>query len=125
MKPLVPALGLSLFLPFAACAQDAGPLPGTKPLTQQGDLSAQMVAGVDKFLLREIEQAEAGRTNFWKRDFASRQAYEKSVAPNRERLRKIIGAVDERVPVRALELIGTTDEPSLLADTPLFRLYSQ
>ena len=32
-------------------------LPATQPLTLQGDLSAQMVAGIDKFLMREIEQS--------------------------------------------------------------------
>src|SRR5206468_176722 len=31
------------------------PLPGTQPLTMDGDIAAQMVAGIDKFLLREIE----------------------------------------------------------------------
>ena len=115
MKPLVPVLGLSLFLSLATRAQDAAPLPGTKPLTTPGDLSAQMVAGIDKFLLREIARAAVGRTHFWKRDFTSREAYEKSVAPNRERLRKIIGAVDERLPVKALEFVSDTSRPASIS----------
>src|SRR5437762_4048046 len=33
------------------------PLSGTEPLTTEGDIAAQMVAGIDKFLLREIDLA--------------------------------------------------------------------
>src|SRR6185436_9739753 len=99
MKPAFAAFaGFCLLVSPPAPAQDSAPLPGTKPLTNSGDLSAQMVAGIDRFLLREIDSTAVARTNFWKRDFSSREAYEKSVAPNRERLRKLIGAVDERVP---------------------------
>lgn len=36
-----------------------------------------------------------GRERFWNRRFDSRAAYEASIQPNRERLRKFIGAVDE------------------------------
>ncbi len=100
---------------LAAAAQDAT-LPGTKPLDFQGDLSAQMVAGIDKFLLRELERAAVERTNFWKRDFSSREAYEKSVAPNRERLRRLIGAVDERLPVKDLEFVATTATSATLLE---------
>jgi len=128
MKSSVTFLTLSLLLALTVPAQEgggtAGALPGTKPLTQEGDLSAQMVAGIDKFLLRELDASTAGREPFWKRDFSSREAFEKSVTPNRERLRKIIGAVDERLPVTALELIDTTAAPALLVETPLFRAYA-
>ena len=34
-------------------AEPGAALPGTQPLTLTGDLSAQMVAGIDKFLPRE------------------------------------------------------------------------
>jgi len=33
------------------------PLPSTKPLTMQGDIAAQLVDGVDKFLLKELDQS--------------------------------------------------------------------
>ncbi len=75
----------------------ADTLPGTAVLDKQGDLSAELVAGIDRFLLREIEASVEKRAAFWKRDLSSRDAYEKSVAPNRERLKKILGIVDERV----------------------------
>src|SRR5262245_30418217 len=79
------------------------PLPGTKPLTGNDDFSALMLDGMEKYLLREAQASVAGRAKFWKRDLSSREAYEASVEPNRERLRKMIGAVDRVVVPRELE----------------------
>ena len=88
----------------AADAQPGAPLPGTTPLTAEGDLAAQMVDGIDKFLLRETELSVERRARHWKRDTSSVEAYEKSIAANRARLAKIIGVVDERVEKPTLEL---------------------
>src|SRR5436190_4761598 len=123
MKPLASYLTLCLcFLasPFVARAQNAEQLPGTQPLTLQGDLSDQMVAGIDTFLLREIERSVSERQTFWKRDFASAEAYEKSVGSHRQRLRKIVGATDPRVPVAALEFVGSTGQSIKIAETDQF-----
>jgi dienelactone hydrolase len=79
-----------------------------------------MVAGIDKFLMREIERCAGERQKFWQRDFSSTAAYDKSVEPNRERLRKIIGAVDARLPVKALELVGSTANSSQMSETDRF-----
>src|SRR5438128_1366483 len=95
-------------------------LSNTQPLTLQGDLSAQMVAGIDKFLMREIERSVLERQKFWKRDFSSVTAYQTSVQANRERLAKRIGAVDGRLPVRDLELISETHLPPKIAETEAF-----
>ena len=43
-----------------------------------------------------------------------------SVRPRRERLAKILGVVDERLPVRELEYVGGTEQPSLVAETPTY-----
>src|SRR5438034_761491 len=105
-------------------AQEVTPLPGSGPLTRQGDLSAQMVAGIDKFFMREIERSVQERQKFWKRDFSSREAYERSLQPNRERFRKAIGAVDPRLPVTALEYVSTTASPAKVAETPTYIVYA-
>src|SRR5438046_6758127 len=84
------------------------PLEGTQALTMEGDIAAAMVAGIDKFLLREIELSVERREQYWKRDFSSPEAYNKSIEPNRQRLKKILGVVDERVPFGAPEIIATT-----------------
>src|SRR5881628_290564 len=97
---------LSLAALAFAAPLAAQPLPGTQPLTQQGDLAAAMVAGIDTYLMRELAASVEKRKQFWKPDFSSPEAYAKSVAPNRERLRKILGVVDQRLPP-AMELVTT------------------
>src|SRR5262245_51708019 len=104
-------------------AQEVAALSGTKPLTLQGDLSAQMVAGIDKFLMREIERSIEERQKLWQRDFASREAYEKSVQPNRERFRKSIGAVDPRLTVTELEYISGTASTAKIAETASYSVH--
>ena len=104
-------LCLSWSLPSPAQENKPGePLAGTKPLTMEGDIAAQLVAGVDKFLLREIEPSVERRAKHWKRDFSSPEAYDKSIEPNRKRLAHILGVRDERVPFDAPELVGTTKQ---------------
>ena len=90
------------------------PLPGTKTLTMEGDIAEQLVAGVDKFLLREIDKSVERRAKFWKRDFSSPEAYNKSIEPNRKRLAHILGIRDARVPFDAPELVATTTQPALV-----------
>ena len=120
--------------PFAVVAQDKPapvkeikgdertPLAGTKKLEMEGDIAVQLVDGVDKFLLREIEKSAEGRAKFWKRDFSSPAAYNKSIEPNRQRLAHILGVRDKRIPFDAPELVGTTKNGALVGkgerDTP-------
>ncbi len=72
-------------------------LPNTKPLTITQPLDEFMIDGLDRFCLRELAASPARREKMWKRDFSSPEAYEKSIAPNRERFREYIGAVGERL----------------------------
>ncbi|MBI5395610.1 MAG: hypothetical protein HZA91_09975 [Verrucomicrobia bacterium] len=83
---------LVILAPLAA----AEPLPGTQPLTGTNDFSMEMVAGIDRFLDRELAASVGRRAAKWHRDFSSPEAYAKSIEPNRERFKKIIGVVDER-----------------------------
>lgn len=105
-------LVLLLLIPAAA---DSPPLPGTRPLEMQGDLAAQMVDGLDRYVTRETVTATAGRAARWRRDFSSSEAYERSVAPNRERLRRILGVVDARVKAPVLQPAGTLATPAAIA----------
>jgi dienelactone hydrolase len=93
-------------------AADAQPLKGTQPLTMKGDIAAQLVAGVDKFLLKEIDKSALRRAKFWKRDTTSPEAYDKSIKPNRQRLAHILGVRDQRVSFDGPELVGTTAQPA-------------
>jgi len=78
-------------------------LPGTEPLAVEGDLASDMVTGLDRFLLRETAAAAASRAELWRRDFTSPAAYDTSVASNRARLARAIGAGDSRVAPVAME----------------------
>ena len=90
------------------------PLEGTKPLTLSGDIASQLVAGVDRFLLLELERSTADREPFWRRDFSSPEAYTRSVAPQRERLAHILGVRDPRSALPELQLLATTAQPALI-----------
>jgi hypothetical protein len=100
------------------------PLPGTAPLTAQGDIAAQMVDGINEYLLRATSESAAGRSAFWKPDYSSAEAYERSLAPNRERLKKIIGAVDPRAREVSVELVGTVETPALVAKGQGYKVYA-
>ncbi|MCA1686045.1 MAG: dienelactone hydrolase family protein, partial [Planctomycetia bacterium] len=103
-----------LLLVSSARADGPEPLPGTEPLTMQGDIASTLVEGVDRFLLRKTDESVAKRAAFWKRDVGSPEKYAASVAPNRERLKQITGVRDARVPFDAPELVGTTARPALV-----------
>jgi dienelactone hydrolase len=120
MRGTLTLVALSLFVsPLSAQT-----LPGTKPLTKDGDLAGQMVEGIDRYLTRELAASVAKRKEFWKPDFSSPDAYTKSVEPNRARLRKILGIIDERLPVKDLEYVSTTSQPALVAETAAYKVYT-
>jgi dienelactone hydrolase len=117
--------------PFALCAlvlfagrAPAEPLPGTKPLEDKDDLAMKMVAGIDKYLMREIEAATKGGNDRWNVKTDSLQAYLNSVKPNRERLRKLLGVIDERVRPVKMEYVGSDAPSALVAETPGYKVYA-
>ncbi|MCX6927962.1 MAG: hypothetical protein NT154_32845 [Verrucomicrobia bacterium] len=91
------------------------PLAGTQLLTLRGDIASNLVAGVDRFLLQQLEQSEAQRERHWKRDYTSPAAYTASVATNRARLAHILGVRDKRVRFTAPELLATTAQSAVVA----------
>jgi dienelactone hydrolase len=101
-----------------------GGLPGTKPLTTEGDLAAKMVAGLREFMLKQIEASVASREKLWQCDFSSPEAYARSVAPNRERLKQCIGAVDPRQPATGIELVGTMGVAAKVAEGAGYAVYA-
>ena len=89
-------------------------LPGTKPLTVDGDLAKNMVDGIHKYLDRELAAAPAKRDELWKKS---------DLPAKRERLKKILGVVDVRLPAK-LEYVGGPDQPSLLAEVDGCKIYA-
>src|SRR6266581_756332 len=109
---------------LAARAAEPEPLAGTKPLTMQGDIASQMVDGIDRFLMKQIEKAAANREKFWTRDYSSAQAYDQSIAANRARLARILGVRDARPARVEMELDETTDDPALIEKWGGFAAYA-
>ena len=107
-------------------AADAGgaTLPGTSPLTFSGDMASEIVAGADRFLLREIERSIARRGRWWKRDLSSREKYAASVEANRARLAHILGVRDPRVTSTELEITGGPSGPAVLAEGDGYQVYA-
>ena len=100
-------------------------LRGTSELDWNGDFSAKMVEGIDRFLTRETEEAKEERQQFWNRDVSSREAYEQCVAPNRARLKEILGVVDERVAIEAIEFVASTRHgDGCVGETESFRIWA-
>ena len=104
------------FLVMLSCCTtvDAQQLSGTEPLTMEGDIASELVAGVDRFLLREIDKSGVRRERYWKRDLSSHEAYNKSIEPNRKRLAHMLGTRGELVPFKSPKLIATVDEINAL-----------
>ncbi|MCX7886905.1 MAG: hypothetical protein N3B01_06590 [Verrucomicrobiae bacterium] len=73
-------------------------LSGTDPLVLEGDAASNMVAGIDRFLLREIEKAMQQR----------------AFVPDRDRLAYVLGVRDPRVPFEGLEFVASTARSSLV-----------
>jgi len=122
---LVQSAALTLAgLPAASQAADIEALPNTKPLTMEGDIASELVSGVDRFLLREIEKSVEKRARHWKRDFSSPEAYNKSIEPNRKRLAHILGVRDPRVPFDAPELVDTTRESALVGKGTGYEIFA-
>lgn len=110
-------------LSVSSVVNTAEPLPNTKPLTEEGDLAAKMVAGIHKYLDRELAASVEKRKQFWKPDCSSAEQYAKSIEPNRERLRKILGVVDKRLPPK-MEYVGGPDQPALVGETDRYKVYA-
>lgn len=115
----------------------AQPLPGTTALEFEGDdLSGWVMDGAHEFVERKIAEATTNRARFWNypemptNDRArlkmlspsSMAAWDKALTPNRERLKQILGVVDERLPPR-LERFGDDLRPAIVAKRSDYTVY--
>jgi dienelactone hydrolase len=99
-------------------------LPGTETLQTQDDVSLQMQAMVDDFLVRLTADSVKSRERLWNRNYSSARAYEESVGENRKRFRQYIGLADERISPGDLALVSTLQMPSLVAETERLQVFS-
>jgi dienelactone hydrolase len=112
----------SLAATVAAAEKKPEPLPGAAVLDWTDDISVRIVDEAHRLLDRKTAESVKSREKYWKRDFSSPEAYTKSVEPNRERFKKMIGVVDPRVPV-VMERFGDEENPALVAETEKYRVW--
>jgi dienelactone hydrolase len=99
-------------------------LEHTAPLDLRGDLAAQMVEGIHRYLDGATAATVDDREKLWKRDYQSAERYGESVAPNREHLRRIIGAVDQRLPATDIRIDAADPEAQVIASGAGYKVYA-
>lgn len=77
-------------------------LPGTDRLTIQGDIASELVSGVDRFLLKQIDTSVATRSDAWPKPTSQERSlsiasYEDAIKVLRSDYARRIGLVDPRV----------------------------
>lgn len=90
-------------------------LAGTEAFAKEGDIAAQMVAGIHSYLVQQTAASVKAREQRWRHDFSSHKAYEASVLPNRERFAKAIGLMDQRVPFVSPTVDARLDDAAVIA----------
>ncbi len=98
-RTLLTLLSLAFLFLWPRLPLLAQPFAGTQPLTTEGDIAAQLVDGIDRYLDGVLAEAPKNRAQHWNRDLSSPEAYSRSIATNRHRLAAILGVVDKRHPV--------------------------
>lgn len=117
------SFGLLLVVSGAALLRGAA-LPGTDLLQESRDWKAVTNAQLDALLTQRTAASRASRPKYWRRDFSSFPAYERSIAPNRQRLRERIGAIDPRVEIPDLNFDAGLNRPALRAETASYDVYA-
>ena len=91
-------------------AQEA--FPGTALLSPVSTNIVQIqLAQVTNYFQRQIDLAEAKRTELWQPKFSSRRAYERSIAPHRDHFRQMLGLVEPNRTAGKPQTDGASDLP--------------
>lgn len=114
------SLATTIVLALLCLPARAQELPGTTRLHSNTDLALEMVAGIDRFLDRELQASVARRAEHWRQDFSSPENYRQSVTANREHFQRIIGVVDARPQRVEMELIATVSQSARIGESPMF-----
>ena len=116
------AIGLTML--FVAKVTDADiPAPiDTRLFTMTDDPAGLLVDGVDRFLLRKLDQAKELRLQRWKQSCNKETSYQQFIATQRTQLAEILGIRSSRIPFDALALINTISSPALITSNDSLRI---
>lgn len=109
-------LGLCLAAVGAVAEESPEPTPlaGTKLLEAEGDIASEMVAGVDRFLIQQIDRVTQDRRQVWAQDVNTPTERTAFLKEQRGKLARMLGAQDKRIPrvdMQRLERVGENSFP--------------
>lgn len=96
----------------------------TKSLELDGDIASTLVSGVDKFLLNQIAEVQKTRGKRWIAEYKAAEDKEKFFKSKREKLARILGVRDERIPFESPELLSTLKSSSLIATSEKYEVHA-
>ena len=99
-------------------------LPGTKPLTLEGDLAERMLEGAHRFLDRKLTETLVRRSNHWEKGLSSPKNKEAFLDDNRLQLARILGITEKRVPFEAPSLTATTTRSAKVATGSGYEIFA-
>ncbi len=102
----------------------ASRLPGTAALTREGDVAAQMIAGIHRYLDRELDAADREAETALRSLGDSGASLESRVDDKRQEFARNVGVIDERKPVSALEFVCSTRDPFRVAATRAYDVHA-
>ncbi|MCH2200411.1 MAG: hypothetical protein MK102_00460 [Fuerstiella sp.] len=95
---------------------------GTKPLTPSEDPAEKLVAGVDRFLLKQIAETRIHRNRRWHEVSKQHSVPEDFIESRRKELTEILGLRESRVQFGAVEFAGATVRSAQIASCDTFRV---
>lgn len=111
-------------------------MEGTRTLAPEEDRSIAILEDAHVFIEEKIRNAKSQRSQYWTRDLSSKDAYERSIAPNRKRFMKITGVEDKAEPLNgfkqvlkdghpaiSMEKVAINNDPLIIAETSAYRIY--
>jgi len=99
-------------------------IPGTKPLTLEGDLAERMLEGAHRFLDRKLTETLVRRSNHWEKGLSSPKNKEAFLDDNRLQLARILGITEKRVPFEAPSLTATTSRTAKVATGSGYEIFA-
>lgn len=91
----------------------------TNPLESDGDIASEMISGIDRFLLRQIDLAKQHRQAEWAKNVGSAEF----VDAKRKRLAHLLGVCDARMR-QGLKLNATLESSGSVAKAEQYTAYS-
>ena len=105
-------------------ASEPSRLPDTAALSIEGDVAAQMIAGIHRYLDRELAAADCEAEESLRSPADSAATPAARAAAKRQEFARNIGVIDERKPVSALEFVCSTTDPFRIAATRTYDIHA-